>query len=202
MLLTGFFGIFLVILGLCSRTSDGLEVIPHDTSCLPFQNTPMKLLCKGTYTTDLFLRYQDRLAAINGQYKIFYHNQGDGYFLLVTFNDSPLQWCNSSILMDERLDIYCGGSRSPLQLPGSLIYCQIYQMSYIDDLLHECTSPRINNFPTTDGWTAVHYAAISHWSNQNELEFGLGLHSGAAAHRATGCLLALLLCLTLDRLLN
>ncbi|SPP76335.1 uncharacterized protein LOC117579422 [Drosophila guanche] len=193
MLLSGFFVIILVIL----RTSVALEVIPHDSSCLPFQNTPMKQLCKGTYTTDLFLRYQDRLAAINGQYKIFYHNQGAAYFLLVSFNESPLQWCNSTILIDDSLDFYCGGSRSPLLLPGSMIYCQIYQMSYIDDLVHECTNPKISNFPTSDGSTAVHYGAISRWSTQDELEFGLGLHSAAEGHPGPYRFLAVLICLTL-----
>ncbi|XP_002135266.2 uncharacterized protein [Drosophila pseudoobscura] len=173
------FAVFLAILALFWRASEAIEAIPHDRSCRPFQDRPLKLLCKGTYTNDIFLRYQDRLAAINGPYKIFYHRQGGAVLLLVTFNHSPLQWCNSSISIDADLDFFCGDSRNPLPLSGSMIYCRIYQMSYIADLMYECTTPKIRNFPLENGFTAVHYAAISRWSgSRDELEYGVDLPSG------------------------
>ncbi|XP_070071047.1 uncharacterized protein [Drosophila takahashii] len=139
------------------RQSHSLE---DELFCPLIQQARLQLLCGGVYNIDLFLKYRDSLTSINAPYKIFYHIQTGFYFLLVSFNESPVQSCNNSIQLNDALDFFCGDDESPLRLPNSQIFCHRNIMSYVDDLMFECTQPRVRHFLNGQwqGEAAIHYA--------------------------------------------
>ncbi|KAH8364196.1 hypothetical protein KR084_003507, partial [Drosophila pseudotakahashii] len=142
------------------RQSHPLEDGSKELFCPLIQQARLELLCGGVYNIDLFLKYRDSLTSINAPYKIFYHIQTGFYFLLVSFNESPVQSCNSTIQMNDDLDFFCGDDESPLRLPNSQLFCHRNIMSYVDDLMFECTKPRVSHFLNGQwqGEAAIHYA--------------------------------------------
>ncbi|XP_017042195.1 uncharacterized protein LOC108088758 [Drosophila ficusphila] len=160
--------------------------LKDERSCSLIQNARFELLCGGVYNIDLFLKYRDSLTSVNAPYKVFYQIQDGFYSLLVCFNDSPVQRCNSTIQMSADLELFCGDSESPLRLPDSQIFCHRNIWSYVDDLLYECTTPRIANFRVCEceGEAAIHYASKS--------ELGAPKHGSAAGRQASWTLLACL----------
>jgi len=123
--------------------------------------THLELLCDGVYNADLYLKYKDRLTSVNAPYKIFYYDQDGYYFFLVSFNDSPVQSCNATIQLDDELDFFCGVSKSPLIVSGTQFFCHKELMTYVDDLLYECTKPIALRFFNVEwkGEATIHYAA-------------------------------------------
>jgi len=154
--------LFLAVATTC-RPSVSLEDGWNELSCPLIQEARLELLCGGVYTADLFLKYKDALTTVNAPYKVFYHLQNGFYFLLVSFNESPVQSCESTIQLNDGLDFFCGDGESPLRLPDSQVFCHRNIMSYVDDLIYECTKPRITHFlgAEWEGAAAVHYAAKS-----------------------------------------
>ncbi|XP_033159668.1 uncharacterized protein LOC117140711 [Drosophila mauritiana] len=143
------------------QQSLGLEDGSMQLYCPLVTYTHLELLCDGVYNADLYLKYKDGLTSVNAPYKIFYYNQDGYYFFLVSFNDSPVQSCNGSIQLDNELDFFCGVSESPLIVSGTQFFCHKELMSYVDDLLYECTKPIALRFFNVEwkGEATIHYAA-------------------------------------------
>ncbi|XP_016992297.2 uncharacterized protein LOC108054058 [Drosophila rhopaloa] len=170
-----------IVIATASRQSVTLEDGSNDRSCPFIQCARLELLCGGVYTADLFFKYKDGLTSINAPYRVFYQIQDGLYFLMVCFNDSPLQRCNSTILLNDDLKFFCGDVKIPLGLPGSQIFCHKNIMNYVNDLLCECTKPRLPRFLIWqwEGEAAIHYASKSE-ELPTELVSSAGRSSGGA----------------------
>ncbi|KRF97716.1 uncharacterized protein Dwil_GK27024, partial [Drosophila willistoni] len=134
---------------------------------------PLDFLCEGVYNLDMHFRYRDTLASINAPYKVYTYEFHDVSSVLVSFNPSELHDCNQTIYFTENMNFYCGIDCDSilLDVPGSKLFCFTSGdgESYVEDLIVECSKPKIETLIGDISSTGIHYAYCQETREEEDL---------------------------------
>ncbi|XP_023168186.1 uncharacterized protein LOC111597619 [Drosophila hydei] len=116
----------------------------------------MYRLCRGKLTKQLHHQYRDTLVHENTPYAVFLPDPLKS-FVFVTIYDSPLMSCDNVTCLDYNL-FKCDLDHN-IKFAVSMMFCYIYPLRYVEDLIDNCMDTRTSKFRIIDK-SILHYADI------------------------------------------
>lgn len=144
--------ILTVICQLCME----IDASFHHCEFLSDSGPSLELICLGTYSLELKLRYRDNLAATNAPYRIWTRSHSTSMRqLFISFYESPISQCSNITCHLNWL--HCDKSEMfGIIVHPEEIHCFRQTFSYIKDLQRNCDA-YVDDFAD---YVGIHYANL------------------------------------------